>query len=63
MQKLINTRQDLVHRNGMTTDNQPITIAPADLVNAVETVRHFITLAYNDLQAEVARYPAPEERF
>lgn len=63
LQKLINTRQDLVHRNGMTKDHQPITIAPTDLVNAVETVRHFITQAYNDLQAEVARCPEPEEGF
>lgn len=63
LQKLINTRQDLVHRNGMTKDNQPITITPTDLVHAVETVRHFITQAYNDLQAEVARFPGAEEGF
>ncbi|HCU0429582.1 TPA: hypothetical protein OUE92_001740 [Serratia marcescens] len=63
LKKLIETRQDLVHRNGVTKDNQPITIAPTELANAVETVRSFITLAYNDLQAEMAHYPAPEEGF
>ncbi|WP_273866246.1 hypothetical protein [Serratia ureilytica] len=57
LQKLVDTRQDLVHRNGMTKENQPITISPTELANAVEMVRRFIMLAHDDLQAEVARYP------
>ncbi|MGP2980352.1 hypothetical protein ACTVLL_24765 [Serratia nevei] len=63
LQDLVNTRQDLVHRNGVTKYNQPITIAPTDLANAVEMVRRFITQAHHDLQAEVERYAGSGEHF
>lgn len=63
LEDLITTRQDLVHRNGVTKNKQPITIAPTDLANAVEIVRRLITQAHDDLQAKVARHLKTEEEF
>lgn len=63
LEDLVTTRQDLVHRNGVTRFNQPITIAPGDVARAVDMVRRVITLAHDDLQAEMARYLKTEEGF
>jgi hypothetical protein len=63
LQDLVDTRQDLVHRNGVTKYNQPITIAPHDVAKAVETVRRFITLAYDDFQVEISLYHGDAREF
>ncbi|NIC29268.1 hypothetical protein [Serratia plymuthica] len=60
---IIETRQDLVHRNGITKEERQVVINTHDLELALCTMRRFITLANADFQAEAARYLAPEQGF
>ena len=56
LQSLIDTRQDLVHRNGVSKDHQKIAIDSERVGICIKTVRHFIVIANEDFQAEIARY-------
>lgn len=60
LRSLVDTRNDLVHRNGVTRDNFQVTINPLDLLNAVESVRNFITVAYEDISSDIIKNSPPK---
>lgn len=60
---IIETRQDLVHRNGITKEERPVVIHPRDLELALCTMRRFIMLAHADFQVEIALHHGAEPDF
>ncbi|MGQ6146121.1 hypothetical protein ACUNHO_24385 [Serratia sp. IR-2025] len=60
---IIETRQDLVHRNGITKEERQVVIKVSDLELALCTMRKFITLANADFQAEIALHHGAKPDF
>lgn len=61
LKPLVDTRNDLVHRNGVTKDNRPVHINSGNLSEALATVRHFIHEAAVSLREESALSGGVEE--
>ena len=63
LQVVINTRNDLVHRNGITLSHEPVDIWPDRVKDAIRLVSDFIEAAAATLIQEDALYRTDDEIF
>ncbi|KUQ98084.1 hypothetical protein AWI29_08580 [Enterobacter hormaechei subsp. xiangfangensis] len=63
LQVVINTRNDLVHRNGITLSHEPVDIWPDRVKDAIRLVSDFIETAAATLLQEDALYRTDDEIF
>ncbi|MDV7024488.1 MULTISPECIES: hypothetical protein [Atlantibacter] len=52
LEYIVRTRQDLVHRNGVSEDDVPVSIGSWDLTSAITAVRRFIDVVAHSLRRE-----------
>lgn len=55
LESIVETRQDLVHRNGVSKDDEPVRIGTWDLKKAITAVRTFIDAVAMTLRRETGR--------
>lgn len=55
LESIVETRQDLVHRNGVSKDDEPVRIGTWHLTNAIAAVRTFIDAVAVTLRRETGR--------
>lgn len=55
LESIVETRQDLVHRNGVSKDDEPVRIGTWHLTNAIAAVRTFIDAVAMTLRRETGR--------
>ncbi len=63
LEDVINTRNDLVHRNGITLNHEPVVIWPDRVKEAIQLVSDFIENAAATLLQEDAHYRTDDDIF
>lgn len=63
LQDVINTRNDLVHRNGITLNHEQVHIWPERVISAIELISEFVETAAATLLQENTYYQTDSDNF